>query len=260
MTDFERVDLNLRACFRALAAGREHAETRVTAGVEVLSLGVQFQMFNAAFLASPVESAADLQRRLATAQVHFSARGVEWSFWLCDGWLPPEVIPQAQRIFSRAGLTLATQMPGMITNALAECRRRLPDCIVREANGRSVLDDFRQVGANCFRVPQAWFDEVFDDLTSQRLPFRAWVGYVDGAPIATAASLVSGGAVGLYNVATLPRFRGRGYAEAVMRECLRREQASAEPLPVVLQSTTLGLQLYEQMGLRGVTRFRVWVS
>ena len=217
-------------------------------------------MFNAAFLSAPVETAADLERCLVSAQVHFSARGVEWSFWLGDGWLPEPVISQAQRIFTRNGLTLATQMPGMIANTLAAPHRQLPECLVREVNGGSVLDDFREIGANCFRVPQDWFDEVFDFETHQREPFRAWVGYADGNAIGTSATLVAGGAVGLYNVATLPKFRGRGYAEAIMRDCLHREHVTEQGLPVVLQSTTLGLQLYEQMGLRHVTRFRVWVS
>lgn len=260
MTDFELVDRNLRACFRALATRREYAETRSTKGLDILSLGVRFQMFNAAFLATPVETAADLERRLTTAQVHFSARGVEWSFWLCDGWLPEAVRSQATHIFARSGLTLATQMPGMITGTLAKPLRQLPACIVREVDSGSVLEDFCEIGANCFRVPQEWFDEVFDNETCQRLPFRAWVGYANGKAVGTSASVVSGGAVGLYNVATVPNFRGRGYAEAIMRECLRRENAAGQPLPVVLQSTNLGLQLYEQMGLHHATRFRVWVS
>ena len=45
-----------------------------------------------------------------------------------------------------------------------------------------------------------------------------------------------------------------------MRECGAREFAVHGTLPLVLQSTALGLALYERMGFQTVTQFRVWVS
>ncbi len=260
MTDSGKVDANLQACFRALAMGREKAEIRSFGGIHILSLGVRFQMFNAAYLASPVLDEKDFERRTTAAAVHFGARGVEWSLWLCDSLLPEAVNRKAHRILSRQGLTLATQMPGMIAAALLPATRRLPGCEVRAVDSTLVLGDFRTVGSRCFQVPQAWFDEVFDRATLDRAPFRAWVGYVDGKAIATAATVASEGVLGIYNVATLPDFRGEGYAEAIMRACVAEENARWGDMPLVLQSTASGLSLYERMGFIPATRFRVWVS
>jgi ribosomal protein S18 acetylase RimI-like enzyme len=260
VAEFATVERNLRECFRALAAHRQNAEIRWLGGVELLSLGVRFQMFNAAFLASPVRNENDLDRRIAEAAVHFGARGMEWSFWLCDGFLPEEVSRHAQKIFARRGLTLATQMPGMLTTRLGAPDRALPRCEIRAVNGKATLQDFREIGSQCFRVPLDWFQEVFDTRTSVREPFRAWVGYAEGKPIATAATLLDGEAIGIYNVATIPEFRSLGYAEALMREALALEVPRAAGLPIVLQSTLQGLRLYRRMGFEAATRFRVWVS
>lgn len=259
------MECNLRECFRALAGQREGAEAFAAHGIHVLSLNVRFQMFNAAFLASPVESEADFKRRLSHADVHFSARGIPWSFWLCDSFLPPSVARHAPRILSRQGLTIATQMPGMIASVLQSPSRCLPECKVRPVDGPNTLLDFREIGARCFRVPANWFAEVFDQRTSERFPFRAWVGYqADGTPVATVATVLTDDSVGVYNLATLSEFRGMGYGEAAMRNTLDNLLAGAGPqarkLPVVLQSTGAGLPLYSQMGFETVTQFRVWVS
>lgn len=260
VTDFGKVDANLQACFRALAIGRENAEIRSFGGIHILSLGVRFQMFNAAYLASPVRDENDFELRTAAAAVHFGARGVEWSLWLCDSLLPETVNRRAQRILLRQGLTLATQMPGMIATELLPATRPLPECEMRAVDSTLVLSDFRIVGSRCFQVPQAWFDEVFDGGTLERIPFRAWVGYVDGRPIATAATVAVEGVLGIYNVATLPDFRGAGYAEAIMRACVAEENARYGEMPLVLQSTASGLALYKRLGFIPATHFRVWVS
>ena len=254
------MDLNLRECFRALAGRRERAENRNIGGVEIVSLGVRFQMFNAAFLASPVADEADLQRRIAAASVHFQARGSDWALWLCDGLLPGPVNQRAPRILSRQGLRLATQMPGMVAPNLDPPVRALPDCVVRAVESDAVLADFCEIGSQCFRVQRDWFNEVFDGATRQREPFRGWVGYAGPKPVATAATVRGSGVLGVYNVATLPQFRKIGYAEALMRQCLAREATENGTVPLVLQSTASGLSLYERMGFEAVTRFRVWVS
>jgi ribosomal protein S18 acetylase RimI-like enzyme len=260
VTDFAMVDLNLQECFRALAAAREKSETRRIGGIHVLSLGVRFRMFNAAYLASPVENDADFDRRIATATVHFGARGLDWSLWLCDSLLPEQVNRRAHRILARRGLDLATHMPGMIASKLEPETHRLPRCEVQPVEDAATLRDFCAVGSRCFRVPQDWFDEVFDARTAERVPFRAWVGYVSGNAAATAATIAKDGVLGIYNVATLPDFRRQGYGEGIVRECVERESAVHGRMPIVLQSTASGLSLYERMGFEVVTRFRVWVS
>ena len=56
-------------------------------GVSIASLGVAFQMFNAAFPSEPVETQTALEARLQAARDHFHAQGLRWAFWICEDWL-----------------------------------------------------------------------------------------------------------------------------------------------------------------------------
>ena len=56
-------------------------------GVSIASLGVTFQMFNAAFLNAPVDSPDEMEERLTIARRHFLERNLPWAFWICEDWL-----------------------------------------------------------------------------------------------------------------------------------------------------------------------------
>jgi ribosomal protein S18 acetylase RimI-like enzyme len=258
--EFRPVEENLRQSFRVLASGRAHADVSELPGVSIASLGVAFQMFNAAFLSSPVETHEEMEARLQAARRHFESRGMAWSFWICEDWLPRAVRRRLSRTCQSYGLRLAAEMPGMIAGRMAAPARRLPELEIRRVDSRRILDDFRSIGSTCFHVPPAWFSEVFDEDFAVRSPFACMVGYRDGVPVATAASVYSGDAIGLYNVATAPEYRERGYAEAITRHTAGvavRENGAA---PLVLQSTSQALTLYERMGFRAVTRILAFNS
>ena len=105
-----------------------------------------------------------------------------------------------------------------------------------------------------------WFAEVFDERLDLRRDFVCWVGYRDGVPVSTAASVISDGVIGIYNVATLPGHRGSGYGEAITRYAIDAACMETGLDRVVLQSTSQGLRIYERMGFQAVTRILVYNS
>lgn len=258
--DFRIVEENLRASFRVLAASRPTGEVREAPGVSIASAGVTFQMFNAAFLSAPVDGERELDRRIATARVHFDARQQSWSYWVCEDWLDKKARRSVAVTFKRHGLHLATVLPGMVADKLAAPVRPLPGLDVRPVGDRRTWTHFCQIGALCFNVPLGWFQEVFDDGRVWETGFKGYVGYARGEPVSTAGIVLAAGAVGVYNVATVPGQQKRGFGEAVMRHALAlaREQHGAERS--VLQSTTQGFQLYRRMGYSVVTNVAVYTS
>ncbi len=90
--------------------------------------------------------------------------------------------------------------------------------------------------------------------------FAAYVGYYKEEPVATAAIVMGGGAMGVYNVATVPEQQRRGYGEAVMRYALADAQREHGIERSILQSTPAGLKLYQRMGYRQITRVSVYAS
>jgi len=72
--------------------------------------------------------------------------------------------------------------------------------------------------------------------------------------------VVGGGAIGVYNVATIPSAQRCGFGEAVMRYALADAAREHGAERLVLQSTPAGLRLYERMGFRTVTKVAVYSS
>lgn len=255
--DFESVADNLRESFRVIAASRQGGEVRELRGVSIASAGVTFQMFNTAFLSSPVASEMELEQRILTAAVVYQARGLEWSFWVCEDWLESKPRRRSRKIFERLGLRHAVDLPGMIAEAVEPPVRPLPELEVRRVDGGCTRDAFCGIGSTCFHVPLPWFQEVFASRTVWER-FAAYVGYLDDEPVSTAAVVAGGGGVGVYNVATVPGRQRCGYGEAVMRHALAEARREYGTTRTILQSTPAGLRLYERMGFRAVTRVSVY--
>ena len=257
--EFRTVESNLRASFRILAGGRPHGDVREIGGISIASAGVAFQMFNAAFLAAPVASDLEMDRRLFMATTHFDQRGLDWAFWNCEGWLDSAVRRRVRKLFERHSLHLSADLPGMIADAVLPPVRRLPDLTVRRVGDETTCAAFCQIGSVCFNVPLAWFREVFENPAVWE-HFAGYVGYADGEPVSTAATVISDGVVGVYNVATLPPHQRRGYGEAIMRHALEKARQEHGLVRTILQSTAQGLPIYQRMGYRTVTRVTVYSS
>jgi ribosomal protein S18 acetylase RimI-like enzyme len=257
---FRRVEQNLRQSFRVLAAGRAGADVAELPGVSLASLGAAFQMFNAAFLSQPIESLTELERRLETMRTHFEARGRPWSFWCCEDWLTPELRRRLSRTCECAGLRLSSELAGMEAERIEPPAPRLPALDIRRVESAQTLEDFRAIGSVCFHVPIAWFSEVFDENVAAHGKFVCWVGYSDGLPIATAGTVSCDGVAGLYNVATVPKYRGRGWGEAITRYAIAAAMRENTIERAILQSTSQGLSLYRKMGFETVTRILVYNS
>ena len=257
--NFENVADNLRESFRSVAAGRALGENRELHGVSIASAGVTFQMFNAAFLSAPVATEADLVQRIMLPSVHFQARGLEWAYWVCEDWLAARARRRSRQLFQRYGLHHSVDLPGMVADRILPPVKALPRLDIRRVRDASTRDAFCAIGSVCFHVPIPWFREVFDNNAVWER-FMGYVGYQDGEPVSTTAAVIGGGAIGVYNVATLPEHQRRGYGEAVMRHALAEVRRQNGIEQVILQSTPAGHRLYQRMGFRTVTNIAVYAS
>jgi ribosomal protein S18 acetylase RimI-like enzyme len=257
--DFSNVADNLRESFRVIAASRGNGEIRELPGVSVASASVTFQMFNAAFLSAPVTGDGELTQRILLPAMHFNSRGLEWAYWVCEDWLNARARRNSRRVFERFGLRHSVNLPGMVAEDIRPAVKPPAPLEVRRVSAGPTRDAFCFIGSVCFHVPLVWFQEVFDSPTVWE-HFAGYVGYADREPVATAAIVVGGGALGVYNVATLPGYQRRGFGETVMRCALADARNRLGIRRSILQSTPAGLHLYERMGYRKVTTVAVYAS
>lgn len=257
LADFGHVERNLRDMFLHLAAGRSRGETREIGGLTIASSGSAFQMFNTAFFNSPVTDQKDLESRISMAQVVFGARGVDWSFWVCEALVAEPLRRGLKRSFERAGLHLGTDMPAMAAAGLAANRIRESELEIRRVSNAATMQEFCHIGAVCFQVPLHWFAEVYDTHERLQNPMLGWIGYYRGAAVASVATVESEDAIGVYNLATLMPFRERGFGETILRHAVAEVGVKKQ---LVLQSTKQGLRLYQRLGFHAVSRILVFPS
>jgi len=125
-----------------------------------------------------------------------------------------------------------------------------------------VGEDPRELEA-CIRVTEV-ANEMPDETTPallraiarfpERDHIRAFVASVNGAPASSAMLLEWAGVAGLYNVGTLPEFRGRGLGTIVSIAALEAGRADGYPIGV-LQATAMGEPVYRAMGFEERCRF-----
>ena len=86
---------------------------------------------------------------------------------------------------------------------------------------------------------------------------RFYLGRYNGIPAATTMSFLSSGVAGLYCVATLPEFRGRGIGRALTENALLEAKAAGYST-AVLQASQMGEKVYKKIGFEEVCKFEIF--
>jgi ribosomal protein S18 acetylase RimI-like enzyme len=263
MPDFLIVDENLRAAmqFFGKASGAGCIQP-VDGGLAIYS-GLDYGVFNISLLTRPVAD-GELEKRLAELGRFFRQRTLRWSVWLCEDMLDAAVRRHERQIFANYGMRPISQPPGMLAPSLRPPAHPLPEIEVRPVVDRETRAAFAEITCVAFEIPYAIAHAVYSRerawVSNGPNGYEGFVGYVDGRAASIVAAVQAAGAIGIYSLATMPEFRKRGYAEAMLREAVRRISERTGITQVILQSTDAGYELYKRMGFRDVTRFTVYLT
>ncbi len=230
-------------------------------GVNLITSRVAYSVFNIALLADPVADIdGEMERRIQMAHLHYRKYNRQWSFWICENLLGSRTSRRLMRIFDANGLHCIADSPGMEADDLPAPRRSLPCmdyCRVGDAATRS---DFSSIVSQCFHIPVSISRLIYEHEEIWQSGLEIWLGYVDQRPVCSAAVIDAAGGIGIYSVATMPLWRGKGYAEAVMRHAIADMRGRGAGGPLLLQSSPAGLDLYRRLGFRKVTRYFVFAT
>lgn len=240
------VSENFLGAFSSLAAHSPKGMSKQFGSVTAVSVGVPTPIFNRVFVFEPPSSEA-----LTGALTWMIERGDP--FWVtATASLADDVAAGAGKF----DLELSEDsQPGM---ALAPLEELEP--------GESVLDVEVVTGPAGLDAWSAIAEDVFDfspETTTLLTPESVlnddqmtwFVGRIDGTPVACGLLIRTEDVAGVYTIGVAEAYRRRGFGEAMTREVLAAGRELGCQVGV-LQSSSMGIPLYERMGFETVVRYR----
>lgn len=231
-------DENLSAAWSSL--GR-HGERPVAEadGVSMVCTGLPIAFFNGAFLHAPP---SDSRAAVAAVVSFFAGREVPYLLWA------REPVGSAVLDAGRsAGLRDAGEVPVLGLPGIGDIPPPPAELELELVTTPQALADHHAVMAAGFGTPLAIAQHLVTPSILADPTVAALVGRVAGAPVTTALLAMSGDTAGIYNVATAPTHRGRGYGAAAswaaVAEGARRGCSHA-----ALQASQAGYPIYKRMG------------
>ena len=159
------------------------------------------------------------------------------------GMQPGESIPLMRREVLDSGLGTIARNPGFVIREIG----------AEEANLHVTV---AHIG---FDAPETMFATLMAPSVFALEGLHCYVGLVDGEPVTTAVGVIEGAHVSIYNVATLPSHRGRGYGAAITDAAVRHGFEAGASF-ALLQSSEAGYGVYQALGFRTLENWATWVD
>jgi GNAT superfamily N-acetyltransferase len=115
------------------------------------------------------------------------------------------------------------------------------------------------VAAAGFEAPVELFGQLMTPHILTAPGVRAYLGEVDGKPVTTGLGVTLGSHVGIFNIATPPAYRGRGYGAVVTARAVC-DGLEAGATWSWLQASPAGQRIYERLGFQTLERWLCWIG
>jgi N-acetylglutamate synthase len=164
--------------------------------------------------------------------------------------------PTFERIARSLGFTNEQPIPGMVARRDELVVVVGPKVAIERVADREGLGAAAAVAAAGFEAPPGSLDPLYTTDIAAIPGLSTYVATVDGRPVSTAISWTGDGGVGIFNVATPPEYRGRGYGRAVTQMAVTDGFAAGAAL-AWLQASEMGDPVYRAMGFRQVEKYLI---
>jgi len=216
--------------------------------MDVAFAGIAVPLFNLAF---PKTSEAlrrdEFARLIGEFGKILSPRGV-----------PGLLLARNGQIAEDTGIEAMFRMPGMVAGELLPPKRALREFVIREIAGAAMAEEIARLNVLCHEM------ELKDvaELTCAGLwegPNHGFLLYENGVAVAGGSASFVEGVSYIGWMATLPKHRGRGYAEALLRHMDAFMRLRYGVNETVLHATEMGRPVYQRMGFRAVDEFAAYL-
>ncbi len=203
---------------------------------------------------------AEADAKIRSIVDHFRGRSLPIE-WMVTPTMRPTKL--GERLEAH-GLKHLFRAPGMAIDLAAMEHPPIPDGLtIHRVLDRPMLEMWDRVGLTCFEMPDRFHAEVVEIEASLgldwSLPWRRYLGLLDGKPVASSMGFYHAGVAGVYFVATMPEARGRGIGAAITAAPLKEARVLGYRVGV-LQASPMGHPLYRRMGFREHAEYALYVT
>ena len=201
----------------------------------------------------------ELDGRVAEVMAAFKARNVSMLWWVWPSTRPVEL----GEFLEAQGLIYRGEGPGMAMQLSA-----LPDALsvpegltIEVVRDRQTLKEWLYTGNLAASGTAEAVSEgvlAFEERLGFDVPYRRYLGRLDGEPVATSAVFFGAGVAGLSWVTTLSQARGRGIGTPLTRAPLFDARVLGYRTAVLLSSPR-GYPVYSRLGFREYCRVRSYL-
>lgn len=238
----------------AMAATSGHGAVVETETLLLAIAGTAVPLFNLAIPKRPFRDAAACGAAALEAARAFAERRVPGSFTAPASWLPPG----ARAAVEAAGMPYRFSLMGMRTARLNDPRRPLR-VEVTELPPEEAAEPLARVNGLAYKMPEEEWRQLLLPRFWQSGP-RAYAVFDQGEAAAVGAAATAEGVSYLMWMATLPQYRRRGYAEAILRRAWSDARQRDGAKCTVLHATAKGRPLYAALGYVAVAEFPTFTS
>lgn len=220
-------------------------------GLAVCLTGVPDDPFNPTLVEHPP---SDPAAALVAAAEHYRHAGLSLGVDL-----EPSAHAEVRASAERSGFRMVESRPGMALT-IAELRPApVPaDVEIRKVDAPELLAAAAEADAAAFGADVALTRAFLPDALVGDVSQRVFVAVVDDVVVGAGESVTADGVLGVFGIATIPSFRGRGIAAALTSRLIEDRADDADI--AVLQSSRLGYGVYERLGFRAMSTWEVWVE
>jgi hypothetical protein len=245
MTDAERVYGALRGMFENLCGVYDEARFERRDGYDLLLFpAIPLPQFNGVL---PQDDEA--VPALADAVAEIEQLGLP-----CSVQLREEQTPRFAAEARRLGLTKEEHLPALVARERDLSAGELDGLVITRVDGGDDREVAKATAAAGFGAPEAIFEPIYAADVFALDGFTGYVGRVGGEPVSTSVGYTVDDTVGIFNVATPEKHRGRGYGAALTAAAARGGFAKGAEL-AWLQSSAMGLSVYRRLGFIDVTTY-----
>lgn len=234
---------------------------RRAAGVVVALSGLELRLFNQIFVEDDGADPDALADGIAAARARGADFVVSLRRGIDDRWIP---------LLSTLGLAPdgpEHSVPGMALHPIPAAAGGDRPAVrsdrpvandgrqdIRVVTDLAGLEDHIGVVVAGFELPEPIVRSFMSPRMLELPGITVYVGYADDRPVTTGLGIRTGQTIGVYNIATIPEARRRGYG-AAMTARVAGDGALAGCETAILQASPMGKPVYERMGYRTVVEY-----